>query len=74
MNIRNKIKNALKENALDPMYGKRPDMLVDKLEKLFNQEITQSNALYSRTKTPIPSITLSSSSPRLIKVRARMAV
>lgn len=36
--IKNKIKQTLREYDLDVSYGKRPDMLVDKLEQLVYSE------------------------------------
>ena len=50
MAIRDQIKQALREYNLDPLYGKRPDILVDKLEQLFLQELQTANLRYSRPR------------------------
>ena len=50
MAIRDQIKQALREYHLDPLYGKRPDILVDKLEQLFLQELQATNLRYNRPR------------------------
>ena len=50
MAIRDQIKQALREYHLDPLYGKQPDILFDRLEQLFLQELQAANLRYSRSK------------------------
>ena len=47
MTTRDKIKKVLRDSQQDPTYGKRPDMVIDRLEHLFLQELRATSKPYT---------------------------